>query len=71
MAPPAAPAAQVGGADDPGGSGGRAAFAALDAAGSSDITDTLRAAMQAHFDPRILEALSTLPRQTGAATLRG
>ncbi|MFN8654048.1 MAG: phosphoenolpyruvate--protein phosphotransferase [Gemmatimonadales bacterium] len=49
----------------------RAAFAALDATESSDITDTLRAAMQAHFDPRILEALSTLPRQTGAATLRG
>lgn len=48
----------------------RAAFAALDATQSADITNTLRTAMQEHFDPRMLDALAALPRQTGAATLR-
>jgi phosphotransferase system enzyme I (PtsI) len=48
----------------------RAAYAALDADRSADITRTLRNAMQEHFDPRMLEALATLPRQTGATTLR-
>ena len=48
----------------------RAAFAALDADRASDITRTLRVAMQEHFDPRMLDALSALPRLTGAATLR-
>jgi signal transduction protein with GAF and PtsI domain len=49
----------------------RAAYAALDADRPSEITRTLREAMQEHFDPRMLDALSALPRQTGAATLRG
>jgi len=48
----------------------RAAYAALDADRPSEVTRTLREAMQDHFDPRMLEALSTLPRQTGATTLR-
>jgi phosphotransferase system enzyme I (PtsI) len=48
----------------------RAAFAALDANRSSDIMNTLKTAMQEHFDPRMLDALSALPRLTGAATLR-
>ena len=49
----------------------RAAYAALYADRPSEITRTLREAMQEHFDPRMLDALSALPRQTGAATLRG
>ena len=49
----------------------RAAYAALDATHSSEISSILRAAMQEHFDPRMLDALSALPRQTGTATLRG
>jgi phosphotransferase system enzyme I (PtsI) len=48
----------------------RAAYAALDADRSADITRTLRVALQEHFDPRMLEVLATLPRQTGATTLR-
>lgn len=48
----------------------RAAFAALDANRSSDIMNTLKTAMQEHFDPRMLDALSALPRLTGTATLR-
>lgn len=48
----------------------RAAYAALDASKSSDIENMLKTAMQEHFDPRMLDALSALPRQTGAATLR-
>jgi phosphotransferase system enzyme I (PtsI) len=48
----------------------RAAYAALDADRTADITRTLRVAMQEHFDPRMLEVLATLPRQTGATTLR-
>ncbi len=47
----------------------RAAFAALDSSTSNDIANTLKTAMQEHFDPRMLDALSALPRQTGAATL--
>jgi len=48
----------------------RAAAEALAADRPSVVTRVLRNAMQQHFDPRMLEALSTLPRQTGAATLR-
>jgi signal transduction protein with GAF and PtsI domain len=48
----------------------RAAYAALDANRSSDIENSLKIAMQEHFDPRMLDALSALPRLTGAATLR-
>jgi phosphotransferase system enzyme I (PtsI) len=47
----------------------RAAYGALDANKSSDIANILKTAMQEHFDPRMLDALSALPRQTGAATL--
>jgi phosphotransferase system enzyme I (PtsI) len=48
----------------------RAAYAALDADRPSEVTRALREAMQEHFDPRMLDVLSALPRQTGAATLR-
>jgi phosphotransferase system enzyme I (PtsI) len=48
----------------------RAAYAALDADRPSEVTRALREAMQEHFDDRMLDALSALPRQTGATTLR-
>jgi phosphoenolpyruvate-protein phosphotransferase (PTS system enzyme I) len=48
----------------------KAAYAALDADRPSDIIRGLREAMQEFFDPRMLDVLSALPRQTGAATLR-
>jgi signal transduction protein with GAF and PtsI domain len=48
----------------------RAAYAALDADRPSEVIRALREAMQEHFDPRMLEMLSALPRQTGATTLR-
>jgi phosphotransferase system enzyme I (PtsI) len=48
----------------------KAATAALDGDRPSHIVRTLRKAMQELLDPRMLEALAALPRQTGATTLR-
>jgi phosphotransferase system enzyme I (PtsI) len=49
----------------------RAAAAALEANTSAEVAQILREAMAQHFDPRTLEALETLPRQTGATSLTG
>jgi phosphotransferase system enzyme I (PtsI) len=46
-----------------------AAAAALTATSSAEVVSALRDAMRLHFDPRTLEALETLPRQTGATSL--
>jgi phosphotransferase system enzyme I (PtsI) len=48
----------------------RAAEAALAADRPEDVGRVLRAAARDRIDPRLLEALLALPRQTGAATLR-
>jgi phosphotransferase system enzyme I (PtsI) len=48
----------------------KAAYAALDADRPSDVTRALREAVQEYLDPRMLDVLSALPRQTGATTLR-
>jgi signal transduction protein with GAF and PtsI domain len=48
----------------------KAATAALDGDRPAHIVRTLRKAMQELLDPRMLEALAALPRQTGATTLR-
>ena len=47
----------------------KAAAAALAATTPAEVAQALREAMRQHFDPRTLEALETLPRQTGAASL--
>jgi hypothetical protein len=47
----------------------RAALAALAASTPAEVAAALRDAMRQHFDPRTLEALETLPRQTGATSL--
>jgi phosphotransferase system enzyme I (PtsI) len=49
----------------------KAAEAALAATTASEVGQALREAMRQHFDPRTLEALETLPRQTGATSLTG
>lgn len=49
----------------------RAAAAALEASNAAEVAQILRDAMAQHFDPRTLEALETLPRQTGATSLTG
>ena len=46
-----------------------AAAAALAATTPAEVAAVLRDAMRQHFDPRTLEALETLPRQTGATSL--
>lgn len=47
----------------------KAATAALAATTPGEVAQVLREAMRQHFDPRTLEALETLPRQTGATSL--
>ena len=47
----------------------QAAAAALAARRPSDVTDALRKILRTHCDPRFFEALTALPRSTGAATL--
>jgi phosphoenolpyruvate-protein phosphotransferase (PTS system enzyme I) len=47
----------------------KAAAAALAATTPAQVASVLRDAMRQHFDPRTLEALETLPRQTGATSL--
>jgi phosphotransferase system enzyme I (PtsI) len=47
----------------------KAAEAALAASTPAQVASVLRDAMRQHFDPRTLEALETLPRQTGATSL--
>ncbi|MEO8635205.1 MAG: phosphoenolpyruvate--protein phosphotransferase [Gemmatimonadales bacterium] len=47
----------------------QAAAAALEARRASDVTDALRQILRAHCEPRFFEALTALPRSTGAATL--
>ncbi len=48
----------------------KAANAALAADRSSEVTAALREVMRAHSDPRMFDALTTLPRLTGATSLR-
>jgi len=49
----------------------RAARAALEAETAEAVTDALRSAVQDVFDPRLLEALSALPRPTSGTSLTG
>lgn len=71
VAPPALPALKWVVRSIPVAEAARAAYAALDADRPSEVTRALREAMHGHFDPRMLDLLTALPRQTGATTLRG